>query len=233
MGHVGSLGHLVALSRTTTARSRAGHSIPGARSQEPAHAMCHIAIWRGAPTPRLPCCRPRAIGAPGSGPARRRPPRPPRRLRRCRPRRAGRRRPRRRVSAARNLPLVRLSTSPNRPSAAGTDGGRCGRPTPPTTMLMKWSTVAPLVGASARARWRASEPSPQGYLRTGATPPTAGGGWDTRGYTWCHTPLSPCRASGKKRGVAPVLYLSAGAVRGRRLITKNPNSDGGNWKGCV
>ena len=82
---------------------------------EPAHAMCHIAIWRGAAPPRPPCCRPRPIGTPGSGPARRRPPPPRRRLRRCGPCRAGRSRPRRRVSAAGNRPLVRLSTSPNRP----------------------------------------------------------------------------------------------------------------------
>ena len=26
-----------------------------------------------------------------------------------------------------------------------------------------------------------------GYIRTGATPPTAGVVWHTRGYTWCHT----------------------------------------------
>ena len=69
----------------------------------------------------------------------------------------------------------------------------------------------------------------QGYIRTGATPPTAGGGW----YTWCTTPPLTVPRQRQKRGVAPVPSLSAGAVRGRRLITKTPNSDGENWKGCV
>ena len=69
----------------------------------------------GCASPSNPCRPSRPFGAPGSGPARRRPPPPRSRPRRCRPRRAGRRRPRGFVSAAGYRPLVRLSTSPNRP----------------------------------------------------------------------------------------------------------------------
>ena len=146
------------------------------------------------------------------------------------------RRPNRRMSvsgAAR--PPVRSphrDRSPKCPSAAGPDGGRCGRTTPPP-ILMKWSTVTPLVGASGRARWRASEPSwKDTYGRERLHQRRVGGG-TPRGTPGATHPTWPCRASGKKGGVAPVLSLSAGAVRGRRLMTKNPHSDGGNWKGCV
>ena len=173
---------------------RSGASIPLVRTR---------GLWRGAPPLRTPCRPSRPFGAPGSGPARRRPPPPRRRPSRCCPCRAGRRRPRRRVSAAGNRPLVRLSTSPNRPSAAGTDGGRCGRTTPTTTILMKWSIVAPLVGASARARWRASEPSSKDtYGRERLHQRRVGGG-TPEGTPGATHPIWPCRASGKKGGSLP------------------------------
>ena len=191
-------------------------------------------LWRGAPPLRTPCRPSRPFGAPGSGPARRRPPPPRRRPSRCCPCRAGRRRPCRRVSAAGNRPLVRLSTSPNRPSAAGTDGGRCGRTTPTTTILMKWSIVAPLVGASARARWRASEPSPQGYIRTGATSPTAGRGWYARGYTWRNTPHVAVPRQRQERGgrsrPLPLRWRGSGRpVQDEKPEQRQRKSDG--WRG--
>ena len=71
---------------------------------------------------------------------------------------------------------------------------------------------------------------PQGYMRTGATPPKAAGASDTVPDTGADTPRSPNRASGQKGGVAPVLSLSAGAVRVVRSRTKNPNGAGENWK---
>ena len=46
-------------------------------------------------------------------------------------------------------------------------------------------------------------------------------------------PTWPCRASGEKGGVAPVLSLSAGAVRVVRYRTRNPNNDSEKTMGGV
>ena len=116
-------------------------------------------------------------------------------------------------------PSSSMRSVSGRPSPAAPSRQRRWEPSACPTKYVAQSSVCRWAG------WRASEPSPQGYIRTGATPPTAGGGWDTRGYTWCHTTLSPSRASGKKGGVAPVLSLSAGAVRVVRSRTRNPNND--------
>ena len=67
----------------------------------------------------------------------------------------------------------------------------------------------------------------------GATPPTAAGVCHAGCHTACHTPPEPCRASGQKGGVAPVLSLTAGAVRVRRSTTNSPNNDGETWTGGV
>ena len=178
------------------------------------------------PPLRTPCRPSRPFGAPSSGSARRRP--PPFR-RRCRTgrwlgrvRSAGysssmrsvsgwmppsghsRRLPRHRVSAARNRPLVRISTWPNRPSAAGADGGRCGRTTPPPTILMTWSSITPLVGASARTRWRASEPSSMDtYGRERPHQRRAGGGTPGGTPGVPHTPLNRTAPAARKGGSLP------------------------------
>ena len=62
-------------------------------------------------------------------------------------------------------------------------------------------------------------------------PHRRGKGSDTAPDTVADTPPSPCRTSGKKRGVAPVSFLSAGAVRVGRSRTTNPNNDSEQWKG--
>ena len=91
----------------------------------------------------------------------------------------------------------------------------------------------PPLAARRPARVRASEPSRHGYMRTGATATTAGG-CGTPGGTPGGTPSpSPSRASGGKGGVAPVLSLTAGAVRVVRSRTKTPNNDGENTMGGV
>ncbi len=123
-------------------------------------------------------------------------------------------------------------------SSTGNSPGRCHshhQDMPPTVSKNPTTrrVITPLVGVSARARWRASEPSSKDDFGRERPRLARGDGWDTAWYTTCYTPHSSSRASGEKRGVAPVLSLSAGAVRGRRLITKKPNSDGGNWKAGV
>ena len=72
---------------------------------------------------------------------------------------------------------------------------------------------------------RAGEPSRRDKY-DGSDPPEGGGGWYTRWYTGWYTPPSTDRASGQKRGVAPVFSLSAGAVRVSRSRSKNPNNAG-------
>ena len=95
------------------------------------------------------------------------------------------------------------------------------------------SRLAPLVGASSRAPGRAHQPSRRDNLRR-ERPHQRRGGCGTPGGTLGATPPpSPCRASGKKWGVAPVLSLSAGAVRERRARTTNTNNDGDTMDGCV
>ena len=96
---------------------------------------------------------------------------------------------------------------------------------PPAAMVRRRSAVR--AWRRCPARWRGRGAFPQGYIRTGATPP-AGGGSDTRCLT---LPPSPCRTSGKKRGVAPVTSRSAGAVRVVRSRTNNRNNDSEQWKG--
>ena len=73
----------------------------------------------------------------------------------------------------------------------------------------------------------------QGYLQTGATSPTAGGDGTPGGTLGGTPPHLPNRASGEKGGVAPVLSLSAGAVRERRARTKNTNNDSAKTTGGV
>ena len=95
------------------------------------------------------------------------------------------------------------------------------------------SRNAPLVGASSRAPGRAHQPSRRDTFRRERPHQRRWGCGTPAWYTWCHTPPSPCRASGKKWGVAPVLSLSAGAVLERRARTTNTNNDGDTMNGGV
>ena len=73
-----------------------------------------------------------------------------------------------------------------------------------------------------------------GYMRTGATPPTAGGGWYARWYTWRTTPhLAVPRQRRKRGGRSRPLLSLAGAVRVVRSRTRNPNNDSENTMGGV
>ena len=93
---------------------------------------------------------------------------------------------------------------------------------------MNWSSMGPRVAADRPARVRAEEPSRRDTYRR-ERPPRRRGVADTVP----DTPQSPCRASGTKGGVAPVLALAAGAVRVVRSKTKNPNNDSGNGSGVA
>ena len=85
-------------------------------------------------------------------------------------------------------------------------------------------------------------PAPRGHAATGQQEPAAAsrlvvrpacgpGSLPARIHEDGSDPRSPNRASGQKGGVAPVLLLSAGAVRVVRSRTKNPNNDGGKMDG--
>ena len=103
--------------------------------------------------------------------------------------------------------------------------------TPPATRNARRirSRNAPLVGASSRAH----QPSRRDTFRR-ERPHQRRWGCGTLGGTPSATPPhSPCRASGKKWGVAPVLSLSAGAVLERRARTTNTNNDGDTMDGGV
>ena len=69
-------------------------------------------------------------------------------------------------------------------------------------------------------------------METGATPPKAGGGWDTRWDTGWDTP-PPCRTAPavKRGGSLPSLPSPLAAVRVGRSRTNNPNNDSEQWTG--
>ena len=102
---------------------------------------------------------------------------------------------------------------------------------PPMTRKARRSAsrIGPLGVADRPARARAGEPSRRDtYGRE--RPPRRGGGCATPGATPGATPTpSADRASGQKRGVAPVQSLPAGAARVVRSRTKNPNGDSEKW----
>ena len=98
---------------------------------------------------------------------------------------------------------------------------------------MSRSSMGPLVSAHRPARVRAGEPSRRDTYRRERPPQRRRGVCHAGCHTACHTPPEPCRASGQKGGVAPVLSLTAGAVRVRRSTPNSPNNDGETWTGGV
>ena len=107
-------------------------------------------------------------------------------------------------------------------------GGRCA---PLRTLCCRSRLSAAPGGGSARRRVRpyplagvGSVHQPpgrtvafqHGYIRTGATPPTAGGGWYTRRYTWCTTPHVAVPRQRQKRGgrsrLVPLRWRGSGTT---------------------
>ena len=87
-------------------------------------------------------------------------------------------------------------------------------------------------GVVVRPAGAAGEPSRRDtYGRE--RPHRRGKGSDTVPDTVADTHPSPCRSSGTKGGVAPVLSLTAGAVRERRARTKDTNNDSAKTTGGV
>ena len=102
---------------------------------------------------------------------------------------------------------------------------------------MRRSSMGPLVVRSIVRPACGPGSLPAGIPTDGSDLPNRrGGDVDTRWLTpGVDTPPPwPNRASGEKGGVAPVLSLTAGAVRERRARTENTNNDSGKndwWRG--